>query len=177
MSQVTEVENRHTGERLRLERVSSDEGADKILIEGSIPAGGQGPPLHNHPRSHEGFTVVSGLMGVQVGNERTVVEVGRSVIIDPGIPHTWWNAGEDMVVVRGEMNPAADLDHFMYAMTNAMNRTRKGRPPITDAAVILNRYPEASRPETIPKPVQAVLLPLALVVARALGRHRRYEIA
>lgn len=177
VGQITEVENRHTGERLRLERVSSNGGEDTILIEGSIPAGGQGPPLHNHPRSLERFTVISGFMGVQVGRETEVLEVGESAIIEAGIAHTWWNAGEEEVVVHGEMAPAADLDHFMEAITKAMNRTRTGRPPIFDAAVILDRYPDASKPETVPKPVQAVLLPVALGVARILGRHHRYGIS
>lgn len=175
MGRITEIENRHTGERLRLERVSSDGGEDTILIEGSIPAGGHGPPLHNHPRSVEAFTVVTGRMGVQVGPTRSVLELGESTSIGPGVAHTWWNAGDADVTVRGELTPAADLDHFLAAMTAAMNRTRSGRPPLTDAAVILDRYPIASRPETVPKPVQAVLLPIALGVARVLGRHRRYE--
>ncbi len=175
MGRVTETENRHTGEWLRLERISPEEGEDIISIEGSIPAGGEGPPLHHHPRSREDFTVVSGLMGVQLGKEKSFVEAGRSATVDPGTPHTWWNAGEDKLVIKGQLDPAVDFDLFMEAMTRAMNATRTGRPPMIDAAYILDRYPEASRPDFIPKPVQVVLLPLALTVARLLGRSRRYD--
>lgn len=116
--------------------------------------------------------MISGLMGARVGTQERVLQPGQAVRIAAGLPHTWWNAGSGHVVVEGWMDPAADLDLFMKEITKAMNSTRSGRPPLTEAAVILDRYPDASVPESVSRPIRAVVLPVALAFARLTGKHR-----
>src|SRR5437762_2902991 len=63
------VENHHTGEILRMRRVRGIDGHTVLVLEGSLPPGTSGPPLHVHFDSRETILVKSGLLGVRIGRE------------------------------------------------------------------------------------------------------------
>ena len=54
-----QLENRHTGEWLRLRRIR-DRGQVVLEIEGGLPSHRAGPPLHIHLIQHEDGAVLSG---------------------------------------------------------------------------------------------------------------------
>ena len=97
MDNILRLENRHTGEILRLRRVRDAEGQIVLIIDGSLPAGGNGPPVHMHFREREEARVKAGTLGARVGNKRIVVPAGGTAVFPAGVVHTWWNAGEDLL--------------------------------------------------------------------------------
>jgi hypothetical protein len=47
------LENRHTGEILRMRRVHDAQGQTVLTLDGSLPPRASGPPLHVHFHEHE----------------------------------------------------------------------------------------------------------------------------
>jgi hypothetical protein len=45
------LENRHTGEILRMRRLHDSQGRIVLILEGTLPPGATGPPLHVHTQS------------------------------------------------------------------------------------------------------------------------------
>lgn len=73
-------------------------------------------PPHIHPHQSERFTVVSGTLGVRVGNETRTLQPGDSVLVGPGIPHTYWNAGPDELRHVVTLEPALDHERFFESV-------------------------------------------------------------
>ena len=67
------IRNRHTGEILRLSRVRDAQGQVVLNLDGSLPPGANGPPLHVHFHQREEGQVKAGTLGAQVGKEKMYV--------------------------------------------------------------------------------------------------------
>ena len=52
-----------------------------------------GAPLHTHAYTVEISIVVSGRIGVQIGDDELVAEPGEVVVKPAGVPHAFWNPG------------------------------------------------------------------------------------
>jgi len=95
------LEQRHTGEILRMRRVRGVDGHTVLVLEGSLPPGTSGPPLHVHVDSRETILVKSGLLGVRIGPEKFDVPPGKTAVVPAGVLHTWWNAGDEPLELSG----------------------------------------------------------------------------
>ncbi|MBC3192142.1 cupin domain-containing protein [Pseudonocardia sp. C8] len=62
-------------------------------IELAMAPGSPGPPLHVHPTHGEGFYVLAGRPGLQVGDEVIVAEPGDWAFAPREVPHTLANHG------------------------------------------------------------------------------------
>jgi hypothetical protein len=61
----------------------------------------------------ERFEVVSGVLGVRVGGRELNLEEGQSAVSPPGVPHKWWNPGEEEEVrFVVELRPALNTEEF-----------------------------------------------------------------
>jgi mannose-6-phosphate isomerase-like protein (cupin superfamily) len=71
-----------------------------------------GPPQHRHGRHDEGFYVVSGTAEFTVGE--TTYEAGPRtlVMIPPGAPHTFANAGDEPLVLLNTFTPDLYVQYF-----------------------------------------------------------------
>jgi mannose-6-phosphate isomerase-like protein (cupin superfamily) len=115
------LENRHTGEILRIRRVGDAAGQIVLKIDGSLPARASGPPVHVHFHEREEWSVKAGTLGARVGNEKIVVTAGGSVVFPAGVIHSWWNAGDDLLEFSGRAIPAVDLDRYLQALFAVLN--------------------------------------------------------
>ena len=93
MDRVLKLENRHTGETLRMRRERDVSGQVVLIIEGSLPAGSKGPPPHVHFREREEGGVQAGTLGARIGEQTLVVQTGGNAAFPAGVVHSWWNAG------------------------------------------------------------------------------------
>jgi quercetin dioxygenase-like cupin family protein len=166
------VENHHTGEILRMRRVRGLDGHTVLLLEGSLPPGTSGPPLHIHSDSRETILVQSGLLGVRIGRETCDVPPGKTAAIPAGALHTWWNAGDELLETSGRAVPASDLDRFIQAMFAVVNASSSGRPPIFYLAHVLWRHRRTQTVAPPPRAVQRMVFPLMLLLGTALGKYR-----
>lgn len=166
------LNNRHTGEILRLRRVRGLDGHTVLLLEGSMPSGTSSPPLHVHLDSRETIVVHAGSLGLQVGREKFEVPAGKTAAVPPGVLHTWWNAGDELLQLSGRTVPAGDLDRFIQALWAVLNASTSGRPSIFYLAHVLWRHRRTQAVALPPKAVQRMVFPLILLLGTALGKYR-----
>ena len=89
MDNFVTIRNRHTGEILRLSRVRDAQGQIVLNLDGSLPPGMSGPPLHVHFHQREEGQVKAGTLAAQVGKEKIVVPAGGTAVFAAGTPHKW----------------------------------------------------------------------------------------
>lgn len=88
--------------RIRWHLTAAHTGGRLLRAELWVPAGTPARPLHSHPLEEERLELLGGTMELAVGDERSTLGCGHSpVVIAPGTPHGWRNAG-------------ADVLHFMF---------------------------------------------------------------
>jgi quercetin dioxygenase-like cupin family protein len=167
-----ELENRHTGEILRLRRVHDADGQTVLTIEGSLPPQSSGPPSHVHFREREEGMVKAGTLGARIGNEKIIVPAGGTAVFPVGVVHTWWNAGDNLLELSGRVTPADDLDRYLQAIFAVLNASPSGRPPIFYLAHVLWRHRHTQAVMLPPPIVQRLVFPIVLLIGHALGKYR-----
>lgn len=172
MDDFLKLENRHTGEVLLLRRVR--DAADQIIltIDGSLPPRASGPPPHAHFDLREEGVVKAGSLGARIGNEKIVVPAGGTAVFPPGVVHTWWNAGDDLLELSGRVIPAGDLDRYLQAIFAVVNASPTGRPSVFYMAHVLWRHRHTQLIASPPRTVQQIVFPLILFIGRVLGKYR-----
>jgi quercetin dioxygenase-like cupin family protein len=166
------LENRHTGETLRMRRVRDADGQVVLKIDGSLPPRANGPPLHVHLHEREEGSVRAGTLGAQVGKEKIVVPAGGSAVFGAGVVHNWWNAGDDLLEMSGQAIPAVDLDRYLQAVFAVINAGASGRPSIFYMAHVLWRHRHTQMMATPPPPVQRIVFPLIVFIGHILRKYR-----
>jgi mannose-6-phosphate isomerase-like protein (cupin superfamily) len=167
---VLRLENRHTGEILVMRRMRDAQGQIVLTLDGTLPPGTSGPPLHVHFHEHEEGIVKAGTLGAQIGTDKFVVPAGGTVVLPAGRPHRWWNAGDDLLEFSGHVVPV-DLDRYLQAVFAVLNASN-GRPPIFYLAHVLWRHRDTQLLSIPPPAIQRILLPVVLIIGRILGKYR-----
>jgi len=170
--QALTLELRHTGERLTLRRIKTDNGVEELRLTGSLPAHRQGPPLHVHFEEDERGEVVSGTVSALVDSTLLVIKAGESGHFPKGIAHRWWNDGDEGLGLRGGVTPAVDLDRYLQAMFEVLNAGPPNRPPIFYMAHVLYRHRKTQLALVIPRAVQQILFPIVVLLGTVLGKYR-----
>src|SRR6266704_3270140 len=65
------------------------------LIEWTAPPGASAPPVHLHRRTAEGFYGLSGTFAFLLAAQTMELKAGSHILVPPGQPHTFWNAGDE----------------------------------------------------------------------------------
>jgi len=136
-----------------------------------------GPPMHTHHRQDESFTVVSGTMAYQtLGEEVKYAYPGDSVTIKAGIPHKFWNAGDDLLKCKGYVTPPENFVYFLTELYKSIN-ANNGRPGMYDGAFLLNRYKAEFAMLEIPAFVQKFIFPVVLFFGNLTGKRKKFSNA
>lgn len=98
---VLRLENRRTGETLRMRRERDVSGQVILINEGLLPPGSNGPPPHVHFQQREEGRVQAGTLGARMGGKTLVVQTGGEAAFPAGVVHSWWNAGETFLEFGG----------------------------------------------------------------------------
>ncbi|MFC1415626.1 cupin domain-containing protein [Streptacidiphilus cavernicola] len=105
-----------------------------------------GPPQHRHARHDEGFYVVSGTARFTVGDTEYEAPTGSTVMVPPGVPHTFANPGDQPVVLLNTFTPDLYVQYFrdlrdaiardggLTAQATAETMARYATTPATDFA-------------------------------------------
>ncbi len=166
------LESRHTGERLVIHRAHDSRGVEELHLSGTLPARREGPPLHIHAFEDEHGQVVSGTLSANLDGKTITVGPGGMARFPKGSVHRWWNAGDDELVFRGTATPAVDLDRFLHALFEVLNAGDSGRPPLFYLAHVLYRHRKTQTTLVMPRIVQSVMLPPAVLIGTVVGKYR-----
>ena len=165
------IRNRHTGEELRLRRILLG-GELSLELQGSIPPREQGPPLHVHYHEHEEATVGSGALTAEVDGRRMVAKPGETARLPAGLPHRWWNDGDEPLVFGGVARPLVDLDLYLQAAFEVLNSGPAKRPPLFYMAHLVRRHRSTQAVLLAPLWLQTMIVPAIVFVGTILGRYR-----
>jgi mannose-6-phosphate isomerase-like protein (cupin superfamily) len=109
----------------------------------TLPPHTEGPLQHRHAQHDEGFYVVAGVARFTVGNTVYDAPAGSLVMVPPGVPHTFANPGDEVVVLLNTFTP----DLYVQYFRDLREMIASGLPLTAEAsAQVMSRY--ATSPAT-----------------------------
>ena len=165
------LENRHTGERLALRRIHRG-GEVWLELKGTLPPHRQGPPMHIHFLEDEEGHIKAGTLSASVDGRVVTVRSGESTKLPRGLPHRWWNAGDEPLVFEGYARPVVDLDQYLEAMFEVLNAGPHGRPPLFYMAHAALRHRHTQAVLIMPLSIQWIVFRAVVALGTMLGRYR-----
>ncbi|MDQ3290064.1 MAG: cupin domain-containing protein [Bacteroidota bacterium] len=165
-----------TGEKITFLKSYVKDGIE--ILEGEVEVQPQGgPPMHTHHRQEESFTILSGTMAYEIaGQEVKFAYPGETVIIKAGIPHKFWNPGNDVLKCKSYVTPPENFVYFLTELYKSIN-ANKGKPGMYDGAFLLNRYKSEFAIHEIPTFVQKVIFPMVLFFGKLTGKNKKFNNA
>jgi quercetin dioxygenase-like cupin family protein len=170
-------ENPATGERAVVLVGTAETRGDLLIADVHVRPGGGVPAEHHHPDIEERFTVLQGRVGFKVAGVEYAGEPGMSVLVKPGEPHDWWNAGADEAVVRVEVRPAARFEAMIRTIFGLAQDGRvnaEGMPGLLQLAVFAREFDDVIRFTRPPRVVQRALFGALAPVAWLCGYRGSY---
>jgi uncharacterized cupin superfamily protein len=165
------------GEKIIFHSLEREADGDKVIVENFVTPG-NGPVMHTHLLQDESLTIVKGKIGYQVlGDQEKFAGAGETVLFKRGVPHRFWNAGDDVLNCKGWVKPANTIVFFLSALYAAQNKTGTSQPEQFDAAYLITRYKTEYDLPGIPAFVKKVILPITYQVGRMLGKYKKFEDA
>jgi len=173
------VENPVTGERFTFTATAASSEGRLLAFDFALRPGGAVPMPHVHPEQSERFEVVAGEMRFRVGLRTVVAGPGDVLVVEPGVAHSFANAGEDEARLRVEVRPALAMEEMfadVIALAGAGRMNTRGMPrsPL-DLALLARTYDREAHAPVLGRRLQRVLL--APLVALARRRERRRAAA
>jgi mannose-6-phosphate isomerase-like protein (cupin superfamily) len=92
--------------------VQMDGGATYSLTEWDMQVGYQGPPIHIHHNTDEGFYVMEGHVGFVMDAVTTYGKPGTHVFVPQGHSHSFWNAGVRPAKLLHLISPPGFEEYF-----------------------------------------------------------------
>jgi mannose-6-phosphate isomerase-like protein (cupin superfamily) len=174
------IHNPVTGERITFHATSADTNGESVVIECSVQPDGFVAAAHVHPSQSERFAVIDGTLGLKSGREKLTLGRGEIVVVEPGTPHRFWNAGEGEVRFVCEVRPALQFESLletMFVLAADGKTNRKGMPNPLRLAVIAHAHFDTVQLPHPPAWLQRAGLALGAPLGRALGYRSTYTPA
>lgn len=165
------------GEKIILQELIHEPGGDKIIGENFVQPK-SGPPMHVHWLQDEGFTVIKGKIGYQFhGGPEQFATAGESIVFKRGVPHRFWNAGEEVLNCKAWVQPVHTFPFYINSIFEAQKKTGSDRPELFDAAYLLTRYRREYDMLTVPWFVRRVIFPLVYFTGMLLRKYPHFKNA
>jgi quercetin dioxygenase-like cupin family protein len=113
------------GVRFSYKVVSTDTGGSLAVLEVTIPPGTLVKP-HNHSREDEFSLVLSGMVGLRVGDQVMEAGAGAYLVKPRGTPHAMWNTADVPAKVAEILCPAG-LEGYFEELAPILSQ--HGTPP------------------------------------------------
>jgi quercetin dioxygenase-like cupin family protein len=170
------IENPVTGERFTFTHTAASTDGELLAFDFALRPGGAVPIPHVHPIQTERFEVTEGSMRFRVGLKTVIAEPGDVIEVEPGVMHSFANAGDTEAKLRVEVRPALQMEEMfaeVVALAESGQMTRRGMPrnPLV-LADLARRYDQEAHAPFMSVGVQrALLAPLVLLARRPrIGR-------
>jgi mannose-6-phosphate isomerase-like protein (cupin superfamily) len=167
-----QIENPVTGERLIFHVTAAETKGERVVFETVVQPGGFVAAAHIHPFQTEHFEVLAGTLGMRQGKNEVELRAGESVVVEPGTPHKFWNAGDEEVRFVCTVTPALQFERLiatMYGLAAAGKTNKKGMPNPVRLAVIANHHFDDVRLPGVPQWLQKTGLVLGAPFGRLVG--------
>jgi quercetin dioxygenase-like cupin family protein len=170
------LENPVTGERFTFTDTAATTGGELLAFDFGLRPGGAVPIPHVHPIQTERFEVVEGQMRFRVGLRTVLAGSGDVVEVEPGVAHSFANAGDEPARLRVEVRPALAMEEMfadVIAMAQAGRMGRRGMPRnLLDLALLARTYDQEAHAPLLGVRLQRFLLAPLVWLARRRGARR-----
>ncbi len=165
------LRNPASGERITFRETAAGTGGKLVAIDLELPPGRRVPGTrHIHPRQEERFEVIEGTMRFRLRRERVVAGPGEVVVVPPGMPHDFANAGHTVAIVRVEVRPALEMERLFETAVALAEQGRtmlRGIPKPRELALFMREFEQEVQAAFPPRWVQRLALaPLAWLAER-----------
>jgi quercetin dioxygenase-like cupin family protein len=171
------VENPVTGERFTFTSTAASSDGELLAFDFALRPGGAVPMPHVHPEQSERFEVVEGQMRFRVGLRTIVAGPGDVLLVEPGVAHSFANAGDEDARLRVEVRPALAMEEMfadVVELAEAGRMSTRGMPRnLLDLALLARTYDREAHAPLLGRRLQRMLL--APLVALARRRDRRTQ--
>jgi quercetin dioxygenase-like cupin family protein len=165
------------GEKITFLGTETGANGDKLIVENFV-APGHGPVMHTHWLQDECLTVVNGKIGYQVlGEQQQFAGEGETILFKRGVPHRFWNAGQDELHCKGWIYPANTIVFFLTSIFAAQNKSGTGQPEKFDGAYLMTRYASEYDMPEIPGFVKKTIIPFTYLLGKLLGKYKHFKDA
>jgi mannose-6-phosphate isomerase-like protein (cupin superfamily) len=171
------IRNPVTGERVTFLETAADTHGEAVVIDTSVAPNGFVAATHVHPLQSERFDIVGGTAEFRVGNEQVTAVPGDVVMVEPGTPHHFRNAGHEELRFVTEVRPALGFEAFletMFGLAADGKTNKKGLPNPLRLAVIMRDHFDLVRLPFPPAFLQKAGLMLGAPLGRLLGYRPTY---
>ena len=171
------IVNPVTGERMHFRKTSRETNGELVEIELALQPDGFVAAAHVHPYQTERFEILAGTVEFRLGKKRIVAEAGDVVVVEPGTPHKFRNAGTDEARFVTEVRPALQFEQLletMFGLAADGKTNKKGMPNPLRLAVIAKAHFDDVRLPFPPAWMQRTGLALGAPVGRLLGYRPNY---
>jgi len=162
------LENPVSGERITFRETAADTRGELLAFDLDLTPDGQVPAKHVHPIQEERFEVVYGTMRFWKRRRTDVAGAGEVVVVPPGTPHKFENAGDEPAHVRVEVRPALRMERLFetaIGLAREGRTNRRGLPKPLDLALFAREFEHEVRAPFPPRGVLPGSSPAAWVAA------------
>lgn len=138
---------------------------------------GIGPPNHIHFLQEEKITLLKGKMRVKTPSDEFDLEIGKEYIFEPGVPHQFWNTGDELNHYAGYLKPSHNWEYIIEHVYQSANAANDVKPGPFDAAFLLTRYKSEIDLLVIPRPVKTIVFPVLYALGHLLGKYNKFKNA
>ena len=128
---------------------SADTDGRFALVEHDLAPRTLGSPVHTHEHEDEYSYVTAGRLGVLVGDRELVAGPGELVAKPRGVPHAFWNAGDEVVRFVELISPGGFEAYFTDLA--AFLPPRSPQPDVEGIMATAGRYGLAMDAASIPR--------------------------
>jgi quercetin dioxygenase-like cupin family protein len=172
------IENPITGERVTFRRTAADTEGAVVVVEVFVKPHGFVAARHVHPNQEERFEILSGALELMVGADTLTAQAGDRVVVSPGTPHSFRNAGHETAHFVCEVRPALQFESLletMYTLAADGKTNGKGMPNPLRLAVVARAHFDTVQLPFPPARLQQLGLALAAPLGRLLGYPATYK--
>ena len=161
-------ENPVTRERVTILERPWDNPEGRASAELTALVGARVLGEHHHPALVERFTVLEGELTLKLDGHTSMLRAGEMAVVEAGVWHDWWNAGDRDARVRVEVTPGERFVHMietMFGLARLGHCDAKGMPYPLQLALTAPEFADVlvfrSPPQAVQRAVFGVLAPIA----------------
>jgi len=170
-------ENPVTGERATILERPWDNPAGRATAELTALVGARVMGEHRHPALVERFTPLEGELTIKRNDQTSVLQKGKTAVIEPGVWHDWWNASNRDIRVRVEITPGERFVHMIetfFGLARLGHTNNKGMPCPLQLALSALEFSDVIVFRSPPLLLQRTIFGALTPIARWLGYRATY---
>lgn len=169
--------NPRTGQTLTFRQRTEDTNGSLLEIETFNEPHRLGEPEHIHPLQESSCDVLCGQLTFRIDGVEHVLKAGNGIAIPAGVPHHFWNGGDEVAHSLQAFRPALRTQQFFetwFGLARDGKLSDKGMPSLLQLAVMVPAFGDEMRPTSPPWPLLRMLCWLLGPVAHLRGYRSEY---